>query len=81
MLCNAGASIENSIDGFLSSASMKSSNISDFFVKTFDFCIAFLKIDGFPGTHGTRSKGAPALYSFLFSHSKTQSFFVNQFRI
>ena len=24
------------------------------------FCLTFPKIDGFPGTHGTRSKGAPA---------------------
>ena len=24
------------------------------------FCDAFLKIDGFPGTHGSRSNGAPA---------------------
>ena len=56
----SGSPIEISIDGFLNSASMELSYILRGFCQIFEFCIAFFKIDGFPGTRGTRSKGAPA---------------------
>ena len=63
-LLNAGAPIDISIDGFLNSTSMELSNIQRGYVKHFDFCIAFFKIEGFLGTRGTRSKGAPDKKSF-----------------
>ena len=49
----------------------------DVFVKIFDFCRAFLKIDGFPGT---RSKGAPAtlgLKSISGTHILTENLISN----
>ena len=36
------------------------------FSKKIVFCLAFPKIDGFPGTRGTRSKGAPDLLQPCF---------------
>ena len=36
---------------------MELSNIHNICVKISDLCLAFLKIDGFPGTRRTRSKG------------------------
>ena len=35
------------------------------------FYLAFPKIDGFPGTHGTRSKGAPVLNAYFFFQGAT----------
>ena len=46
--------------------------LRDVFVEIFDFFIALLKIDGFPGTRGTRSKEAP-VYGLLISYQREVS--------
>ena len=38
---------------------MEFKKCNDAFAEFLWFCEAFLKIDGFPGTHGTSSNGAP----------------------
>ena len=55
-----GALITFSTDGFLNFVLPRNNRI---FENNGQFCelhSAFLKIEGFPGTHGTPSKGAPA---------------------
>ena len=56
-----GAPLGFSINGFLD-FQISDNGIFQVFPEIFWFIEAFLKFDGFPGTHGTRSNEAPAVH-------------------
>ena len=51
----------------------------DGFLKTSVFCWAFPKIYGFPGTHGTRSKGAPEITPILPQKRQFVLLFIDEY--